>query len=115
MGALAAHATAEWTRTEEDAVELRGALVDVRQEDAAGLEDGQELCRAWRRERGEERVLHLCYLEREGSCVLDLEPLRAWPSSALPALPARLTPPSTQLHTCLAKLNLNAELSPARG
>ena len=43
-------------RTEDNAVELVGTLVRVGKQDAAGLQDGEELSLAWLRERGQEGV-----------------------------------------------------------
>jgi hypothetical protein len=53
----------EGARTKEDGVELGGALVDVGKEDAAGLEDSQELRLSGRRQRREEGVVRLGHLQ----------------------------------------------------
>ena len=50
-------------RTRDDGVELVGALVHVRQEDAAGLERGDELRLAVLGQRRQERLLALGHAE----------------------------------------------------
>ena len=58
-------------RTKDDAVELRGALVDVGQQDSAGLEDGEKLCRSWCGQSGKELVLTLGHLLLKHGCIID--------------------------------------------
>jgi hypothetical protein len=53
----------EGTRTEQDGVELGGALVDVGQEDAAGLEHRHKLRHAGRRQRRQKWVVCLAHLQ----------------------------------------------------
>jgi hypothetical protein len=61
---------ADGRRTENDGVELVGALVRVRQQDAAGLEDRQELGLAGLGQSCEKLVATFCDSELKSCCVV---------------------------------------------
>jgi hypothetical protein len=58
------------TRTEQNAVELVRILVDVGEQDAAGLQHCEKLSLSWRGKRGQERVGTLVNTQLQCCCVV---------------------------------------------